>query len=408
MLTAKKVERVKEAGRYRDGLVRGLLLQVTDSGAKSWVLRYELHGKERMMGLGSAADFNLKEARERARNARQLLADGIDPLATKAAAKVAAKAAAAKALTFRQAAERYFDQHQTKWTNASHRDQFLASLQGYAFPVLGDMDVAAIKLNDVLRVVEPQWTDKAVTMDRVRNRIEAVLDWAAVRGHRSGDNPARWRGFLDQVLPAARKVAPVKHHPALDYKALPAFMAELRQQEGVAARALDFLILTAARSGEVTGARWDEINFEEATWTVPPERMKAKREHRVALSPAAIDLLHKLPREDGSDFVFIGPVAGRGLSYMAFSRLMERMQRRDVTVHGFRSTFSDWAHESTSHANHTIELSLAHLVGSEVERAYRRKDMLAKRQKLMTDWAKFAASTPVGKANNVTPIRRAK
>ena len=408
----------------------GLYLQVTKrksnngvkaaktKSAKSWLLRYELHGKEHMLGLGSAAIFNLKEARERARSARQLIADGTDPLQTKHATKAAAKAAAAKALTFREAAERYFDQHQAEWTNDSHRDQFLASLKSHAFPAIGGMDVAAIDKADVLRVISPQWTTKSVTMDRVRNRIEAVLDWAVVLDHRPpGTNPARWRGHLDQVLPAVRKVAPVKHHPALDYKLLPAFMADLREREGSAARGLEFMIMTAARTGEVTGAVWDEIDLDNAMWTIPAERMKKtgrtgqRREHRVPLSPAAVKLLRNLPGEDDNPFVFIGPQPGEGLSKMAFTRVMDLLEHRDITVHGFRSSFSDWANEETRHSNHTIEISLSHKVGNEVERAYRRKDMFAKRVRLMADWSKYCASPPAatkGKTDNVVSINEAR
>lgn len=407
MLTAKKVERTKKAGRHRDGLVPGLLLQIGDSGAKSWVLRYMLHGKERMMGIGPVTAFNLREARERARSARQLLADGVDPLDIKRQRRAEAKAAAARVLTFAEATERYFNQHQAKWTNASHRDQFLSSLRTYAFPNIGDMDVAAIQLADVLRVIEPHWTTKSVTADRVRNRIEAVLDWCVVRGHRPpGTNPARWKGHLDQVLPPARKVAPVTHHAAMDYHELPSFMAALREREdSVAGRALEFLVLTASRSGEVLGAKREEIDPANATWTIPASRMKAKRKHRVPLSRTAVDLLRELPVENGNPFVFIGPNRGRGLGHMALMRVLERMGRDGVTVHGFRSAFSDWAHEQTAHANHTIELSLAHNVGSEVERAYRRGPMLAKRVRLMADWAKYCASSPAERtAAEVVPI----
>jgi integrase len=404
-----ETRRAKKPGRYRDGLVKGLLLQISKSGAKSWVLRYELHGKEHMMGLGSAGDYNLKEARERARAARQLLGDKVDPLAAKHAARSAAKLAEARKLTFREAAQRYFDQHESKWTNTDYRDQFLASLERFAFSVLGDMDVAAIDTPAVLRAIEPRWRDTTVTLDRVRNRIEQVLDWCVVRGHRpAGTNPARWKGHLDQVLPQPRKVAPVVHHRALPYGEAPAFMAELRRLSGPAARALEFLILTAARSGEVTGATWDEIDLDGRTWTVPGQRMKGRREHRVPLSDAAVDLLRELPRERGNPHVFIGPSAGSGLSHMSLPYIMQRMSRADgATIHGFRASFSTWAYESTAHAPHTIELSLAHLVGNEVERAYRRSSMYAKRVKLMGDWARYC-SRPAGKADNVAPIRRAR
>jgi integrase len=417
-LTAKRVERTTKPGRYRDGLVKGLLLQISASDAtddrpatlrKSWVLRFELHGRERMMGLGSAADFSLKEARERARSARQLLADGIDPLATKRATLAAAKAAAAKVLSFREAAQRYFDQHEAEWSNAVHRDQFLSSLRTYAFPFIGTTDVAVIDTSDVLRVLQPIWLTKTTTASRVRNRIESVLDWAVVSNHRPrGDNPARWRGHLDQVLAKPAKVAPKQHHAALPYAELPAFLMDLRQREDVAAGALEFTILTAGRTREIIGAKWSEIDLDNAMmWVVPAARMKMKHEHRVPLSPAAVALLRVLPREDGNDFVFVGPHAGLGLGGMSMSRLLHRMGHRE-TVHGFRSSFSDWAHEETSHANHTIEISLAHKVGTEVEQAYRRKDMFAKRVKLMADWSRYCTTKPVAKtkSDNVVALPR--
>ena len=285
MLTAKKVERAKQPGRYHCGLIRGLYLQLSASGAKSWVLRYQLRGQERWMGLGSAADFSLREARERARAARQLLADRIDPLAGKRAAEEAAKLAEARKLTFREAAERYFNQHASKWRSAKHREAFLSTLKAHVFAVIGDMDVAAFDTRDVLRAIEPHWTTKAVTIDRTRNRIEQLLDWCVVRGHRPpGTNPARWKGHLDQVLPAPRKLAPVEHHAAMDYRQLPAFMTQVRADDNVAARALEFLIHTAARTGEALGACWSEIDLTDKTWTVPAARMKGGREHRVPLT----------------------------------------------------------------------------------------------------------------------------
>jgi integrase len=404
MLTAKKVERVTAPGRYACGLVKGLYLQVTDTGGKitkSWVLRYQLRHRERMMGLGGAADFTLSETRARARAARQLLADRIDPLVGKQAAEEAARLAAARKLSFREAAERYFDQHAGRW-RISHRGMFLTTLQDHAFPTLGAMDVASIDTPDILRTLQPIWKTKSITADRVRSRIEAVLDWATVSGHRRpGDNPARWKGHLDQVLPAARKLAPVVPLKAMDYRALPAFMAKLHELDSVAARALEFLILTAARSGEVIGARWSEIDLAEKTWTVRAARMKSRREHRVALSPAAIELLRRLPRRDGDDLVFGGLNARWGMR-----QVMRRLgQAGAVTVHGFRSGFSTWAHERTSHASHTIEISLAHAVGNESERAYRRTDLVAKRRQLMEQWSRHCATPAV--AGDVVPLRGA-
>jgi integrase len=372
-------------------------------------LRYELNGQpERWMGLGSATIFSLAEARARARAARQQLADGVDPLQAKREARTAAKLAAAKKLTFRAAATRYAAQHEAKWTNAAYRAQFMSSLQVYAFPLIGDLDVAMVDKAAVLRVLEPIWAAKTVTASRVRRRIEAVLNWAVMHDHRPpGANPARWRGHLDQALPGRRQLAPVAHHKALSYAELPAFMAELRAQQGNAARALEFTILTAARTGEVIGARWSEINLDSKVWTVPAARMKAGKEHRVPLAPATITLLRELPRERDNDRVFIGPAAGGGFSDMAMARVLERM-RRDATVHGFRSTFSDWAHERTAYANHAIEISLAHSVGNEVEKAYRRSDLFDKRRKLMEAWAKFAATPPAKAGCHVVTLRGAR
>jgi integrase len=408
-LSAKKVAKLKGEGRYHDGAVPGLYLQVTRTNAgiaKSWLLRYEMDGRpERNMGLGSLSIFSLAQARERGREARRLIADGVDPLEAKRQRRDTARTAAAKRLTFRQATEQYFDAHQAEWTSASHRDAFLRSLRSHVYPHVGDMDVAAIEMADVLRALQPIWLTKTATATRVRQRIEQILDFAVVSGRRPpGSNPARWKGFLDQVLAKPAKVAPVNHHRAVDYRELPGFMGELRRCEAVAARALEFLILTAARSGEVLGATWGEIDLDGATWTVPASRMKGGREHRVPLAPAAVALLRSLYREENNPHLFIGPLPGRGFSDMALTRVLQRLGRTE-TVHGFRSSFSDWAHERTAHSNHTIELSLAHNAGSEVERAYRRKDMFAKRVRLMTDWAKFCTS-PAVQGADVVPLRR--
>jgi integrase len=407
MLTAKKVERTKTPGRYRCGLVRGLYLQVSDNGAKSYVLRFERHGRERMMGLGSAADFSLKEARERARVARQLLADGVDPLDQKQASRAAAKLSAARRLTFRDAAQRYFDQNEKRWRSASHREEFLRSLEAYAYPVIGGTDVAAIEIADILHILEPVWPTKTTTADRVRARIAAVLDWCVVRGHRPpGTNPAAWKGHLDQVLPPVRKVAPVAHHPAMDYRQVPQFVAKLRQLGGVAAKALQFLILTAGRAGEIANATWYEIDFDGKTWTIPADRMKGHREHRVPLTPAALDLLRELPRDPGNPHVFIGARSGAALNKMAMTDVMTRLgQHGVITIHGFRSSFSNWAHEQTAHASHTIEISLAHQIGNETERAYRRSDMVAKRRQLLEAWSRFCMSPPAQVSGDVVTLR---
>jgi integrase len=403
MLTAKKVERVKAPGRYHDG--HGLYLQVRSPGNKSWGLRYERNGAERWMGLGPAHTVSLKEARERARAARLLLLDGIDPIDHRRAERAKVAAAKAKALTFREAAQAYFDQHEGKWRSAKHRGQFITTLRTYAFPVLGNMSVADIDTPAVLRAIEPIWMAKTETASRTRGRIESVLDWCTVRGFRQGDNPARWKGHLAEVLPARSQVAKPVHLAAMPYQQVPAFMAALRERQGVAARALEFIILTAARSGEVTGARWDEIDPDGKVWTIPAGRMKGGREHRVALSARAVELLNALPTEDGNDFVFIGPRAGSGLSHMAMRGVLERMGRADVTTHGFRSSFRDWCAERTNCANHVVEMALAHAVGDKVEAAYRRGDLLAKRRQLAEAWAQYCASPPA--AGAVVPLRKA-
>src|SRR5262249_137184 len=363
---------------------------------------------ERWMGLGSASEFSLKQARKRALAARQQLADGVDPLAAKRANKQAARLADARRLTFAEAAQQYFNQHEAKWRNANHREQFLSTLALYVFPTLGGLDVATIETRDVLRALEPIWTTKSITADRTRSRIEQVIDWAIVRGHRPpGTNPARWKGHLDQVLPAPRKVAPIAHHAAMDYRQLPAFMAKLRQDDTVAARALEFLILGAARRGEAIGAVWSEIDFGAKTWVIPGSRMKGGREHRVPLSDRALAILRDLPREDGNPHVFIGRQPAAALSQWAMPWIMEHMgQRGQTTIHGFRSSFSNFSHERTAHSAHTIEISLAHNVGSEVERAYRRTDMIAKRRQLMEQWARYCSLPPAKVSGDVVALRR--
>jgi len=411
-LTAKRVEKLKPPGRYGDG--QGLYLQINATGAKSWLLRYERGGRERMMGLGPLHTFSLKEARERARAARQQLIDGIDPLEAQQAAKAQRALAAAKALTFAQAADAYFAQHEKKWRNAKHAAQFLATLKQYALPTIGALPVSEIDVGLVLKVLEkpveaargypagPLWSARPETANRLRGRIEAVLDWATVRGHRTGDNPARWKGHLAEVLPARGAVAQVQHHPALPYAQIGEFLAELRTRAGVAARALEFTILTAARTGEVVGARWPEVNWKERLWTIPAGRMKGGREQRVPLSPRALESLNSLPKERGHDFVFIAAQRA-GLSNMSMSTVIKRMGRDNVTVHGFRSTFRDWAAEMTDFPNHVIEMALAHAIGDKVEAAYRRGDLVDKRRKLTEAWARYCAAA----TSNVTsfPVR---
>lgn len=395
-LTALKVTRLSRPGRYGDG--GGLWLQVRllkkkndeEHVGKSWLFRYTLRGRARHMGLGDAADVSLAEARELAGACRKQLRDGVDPIEARESARRQAAFEAASAVTFKDAAERYIAAHRAAWRNPKHRQQWANTLSSYAYPVLGEVSIAAVDTGLILKVLEPLWTAKAETASRLRGRIEAVLDWARARGHRDGDNPARWRGHLDQLLPDRKKVRTVRHHPALPYAELPAFMIALREREGVSARALEFLILTAARTSEVIGARPAEIDGK--TWIIPSERMKSRREHRVPLSSRALDILEDLPRR--GDVLFPGGRDGEPLSNMALLATLKRMERGDLTAHGFRSTFRDWAAERTNFPREVAEAALAHTVPDKVEAAYRRGDFFDKRRRLMDAWAGYCNAAP--------------
>jgi integrase len=406
-LTTKRIAKLTKKGRYRDAESRGLYLQVGPTGTKSWLLRYELNGVERFMGLGSLADFALKEARERARSARQKLADGIDPIDAREAEQRARQEQARKVAaipTFKGAAERYFTVHGDRWRNAKHRAQFLSTLEAYAFPRLGRLRVDEITSHDVLAAIEPIWKKVPETASRVRGRIESVLSWAIANKYREGPNPARWSDNLEHLLPA-RASNGANHHAALPYAELPDFMAALAEREGTAARALEFTILTAARTGETIGATWDEIDFDAKTWTVPAERMKAGREHVVPLSERALETLAALPRERGNPHIFIAPTkSGAGLSNMAMSAVLKRMGRGDITVHGMRSAFRDWAGNETNFPRELAEEALAHTIKSQTERAYRRKAAVEKRRKLMQAWTRFVATERAAGGTNVVPI----
>jgi integrase len=323
--------------------------------------------------------------------------DGRDPLAAKRAKRDQARLAEARAMTFRQCAEAYIDAHRAGWRNPKHAGQWPATLETYVYPTMGALPVQAVDVGLVMKAVEPIWTTKPETAGRVRGRIESVLDWATARGYRQGENPARWRGHLENLLPKKSKVRRVEHHAALAYTEIAEFVAELRRQEGVGARALEFAILTAARTGEVLGARWDEINIAERLWTVPASRMKAGKEHRVPLSDAALAIVERLAAIRSGDFVFPGAREGRPLSNMAMLMTLRRMGRGELTAHGFRSSFRDWAAERTAFPAEVAEMALAHVVGNKVEAAYRRGDMFEKRRQLADAWAKFCtAPTPAG------------
>ena len=378
-------------GMHHDG--NGLHFRVTESGARGWVLRYQFNGRRRHMGLGGFPKVSLQEARQKARLGRQMLGRGEDPLDSRQAAKAQARLRRASAMSFNQCAEAYIAAQQDGWRNAKHRQQWANTLETYAGPVLGDLDVATVDTSHVLKVLEPIWQAKNETAVRLRGRIERVLDWAKVRGLRQGENPARWRGHLEHMLPLISRGARIEHHPALPYDRVGRFMKALRKtingRGGVAARALEFTILTAARTGEVLNAKWDEIDLKGKVWTVPAARTKTKRELRVPLSPSAIKLLRAQARVRDNAYVFPGRKADRPLSNMAMLVLLRRMERDDITPHGFRSTFRDWAAEQTSYPREIAEMALGHVVGKAVERAYRRGDLFEKRALLMRDWANF-------------------
>jgi integrase len=406
--TQKGIAKLKP-GRYRDKETRGLYLQVGPSLTKSWLLRFELNKRERFMGLGSYAVFSMKEARERARKEQQKLADGIDPLEAKKALRAATAREAARAITFEEATQQYYDQQERKWTNRKHAAQFLSTMKTYVYPEIGKLPVAAVDTGLVLKVLEPIWLNKTETASRVRNRIEAVLDWATVRSYRTGENPARWRGYLENVLPARNQIQPTENHAALPYTEIFAFMAALRSRTAIPARALEFLILTATRSGAVNGARWEEIDVGAKVWTVPPSRAGTKivgnQPRRVPLSGRAIEILNSLPRVAGNPHVFIGETQGSFIGKSMMAKMLARL-RPDVTVHGFRSTFKDWAAEQTNYANIVSEAALWHSVSDKVEAAYRRGDLFEKRRRLMNEWAKYCVSDSTGASAKVIAFSR--
>jgi len=401
-LTALKVEKTKKPGMYADG--GGLYLRVTPEGARNWVLRYMLDRRPRWMGLGPLALYSLADARAIAHDARRKRHEGIDPIDARRAERAQRRLDAAKAISFKQCAESYIASHSAGWRNEKHRYQWHATLTAYAHPVIGALPVQAVDTALVHKVLEPIWTAKPETAGRVRQRIENILDFAKVCGYRDGENPARWRGHLDNLLPARSKVRDVKHLAALPYVELPAFLVNLRTREATAARALEFLVLTAARTGEVIGARWNEIDLLDKTWTVPAARMKAHREHRVPLSARALEILREMKAaRSGNDdhaFIFPGPKLRRPLSNVALLRLLERMQLNELTVHGFRATFKTWSSERTSFQNEIVEASLAHVIGGKVEQAYRRTDLFDKRRRLMQQWAMFCTTQPANQAQS--------
>lgn len=403
-LTAKSVESKKKPGYYLDG--EGLYLQVSRGGSKSWVLRYRKDDRAREMGLGSARSVSLEAAREKAAAQRRILVNGDDPIQTRIDVKIEKRLIEARKVTFDYCAARYIKTHRASWKNAKHASQWVNTLRTYVTPVFGALPVQDIDQALVVRVLEPIWESKTETASRVRNRIELVLDWAKASGYREGDNPARWRHHLDKVFPKRSKVAPARNHPALPYVDAPAFLAELRARQGVAPKALEFVILTAVRVSEAVNATWAEVDLKSSLWTIPAARMKSKRQHRVPLSSAAMEVLTAMKElKGGADFVFPGWIIKRPLTDAACLKVLRDMERRDLTVHGFRSTFRDWCAERTAYPSEVCEMALAHALKDKTEAAYRRGDLLEKRAKLMEEWAQYLAKPLTA---NVTPIRKRK
>jgi integrase len=407
-LSAAAVRNAMKPGLYGDG--HGLYLQISVFGTKAWVFRFMLDGRPRKMGLGPLHTVSLKEARAEALEARKLARKGIDPIEHQKAQRGGQKLAEAKAITFKECASKYIEANRANWKNAKHVDQWFATFNETkrgktVFPAataaINDLPVSAIDTGLVLKALEAIWTKTPETAGRIRGRIEAVLDWAKVRGLREGENPARWRDHLKQALPARSRLSRGHHH-ALPYIEMPAFMAELRAKGGISAQALEIAILTAARTGEVIDARWPEFDLQAKMWTIPGTRMKSAREHRVPLSDRAMQVLSSLPRK--GDTVFPGAREGRPLSNTAMLVLARGMRGHGATVHGFRSTFRDWAAEQTSYPGELCEIALAHAVTDKTEAAYRRGDMMEKRRRLMADWAAYCEREPAAR-DNVVSIR---
>jgi integrase len=387
--SAIEIRRLTEPGMHAVGGVAGLHLLVSSTGARSWILRAMVGSKRRDIGLGGFPDISLAKAKERATQAKDKIQNGIDPVEERKATRDALRASTAKAVTFAEAAKRCHTAHASGFRNVKHRADWISSLERYAFPVIGDIQVSTIDEAHVMQVLSPIWLTQTETATRVRQRIEAVLDWAKVSKLRSGDNPARWKGNLSVLLPAPSKVAKTSHFRALPWREVPGFMVELRRREGMAAKALEFAILTAARSGEVRLAEWSEVDLKARLWVVPASRMKAKKIHTVPLSGAAVELLKGLPRTSESKYIFSG-TKGQPLSDMSISAVTKRMGA-DCVPHGFRSSFKDWARECTAYADEVSELALAHVNSDATRAAYARSELIDKRRLLMADWERFCS-----------------
>jgi integrase len=401
-LTARTVATLKDRGRHGDG--GGLYLSISANGGRRWVFLYRRGGRLREMGLGSARDVSLADARAAAAGARKALAAGLDPLQQRQPGEAP--------LTFAACAEKFIAANKAGWKSAKHAAQWAKTLKTYAYPTIGELAVSDVEVRHVMTILEPLWSTKTETASRVRGRLEAVIDWARASGYRASENPARWRGHLDKLLPKRSRIQRVKHHPALPYAEIGAFMRDLRRRQGMATLALEFLILTAARTGEVLGASPDEIDRTTKTWAIPGSRMKAGVEHRVPLSRQALDVLDRAaklraamaPAMGGDERLFSNEFDGRELSSNAMLALLGRMRRDDITAHGFRSTFRDWAAETTSFPNEVCEAALAHRIEDKSEASYRRGDLFEKRAMLMTDWARYCDRVGT-RSGAVVPLR---
>lgn len=399
-LSALTVSRLKTPGFHAVGGVAGLHLQVSKRGARSWILRVVVGSRRRDVGLGGFPDVSLAMAREKARQIREKIEQGVDPVAERKAARQQLIALAARSKTFDECAAELIKRKQVGFRSAKHAKQWSATLKRYASPVVGNLPVDAIELGHITQILEPIWATKTETAARLRGRIEAVLDFGIVHGWRSDANPARWKNTLDAVLAAPSKVKKVEHHRALAIDDVPEFMLDLRKRDGMGARALEFAILTASRSGEVRGATWAELDLDGKVWIIPGQRMKAEREHRVPLSSEVLILLHDLPRFKGSDLVFPSARGGK-ISDMSLTAVLRRMDV-DAVPHGFRSTFRDWCAERTNYPREVAEMALAHVVENKVEAAYRRGDLFEKRRRLMAEWGRFCSTLNV--SGEVVPI----
>lgn len=400
-LTAMAVVKQKKPGAFADG--GGLWLQVTEGQSKSWSFRFMLNGRAREMGLGPLHTIDLAKARDKARACRELLLEGLDPIEHRKGERAKYVLEANNAKTFDECASAYIAAKRAGWTNPKHADQWTNTIKTYASPVFGKLPVHSVNTELVVQALNKIWTTKTETATRVRQRVEAVLDWATVSGFRKGENPARWNGHLEHKLTNPAKIKTIENLPALPFTKIAAFLVDLRKQEGIAARAMEFMVLTAARTGEVRGGLWNEIDFDDLAWTIPAARMKMKREHRVPLCDRAIAILKEMEthRTDEQPHIFPGGKVGKGMSDGALLALLKRMGRTEITPHGFRSTFRDWVSERTNYPHEVQEMALAHIVRNKAEAAYRRGDLFEKRRAMMADWEHYCETIAPSKVASI-------